>query len=92
MNGVAVPDDVELIQRSLGRFRLALGVAKRREVVLADQFLRGFVHRVGIERSRQAPGAADVEREIGAAIGDPVEIVPLLRGEPRLECFRHDIG
>ena len=69
MDGVAFPDDVELVERLLRRFRLAFGVAKGGEVVLADQLLRGGVHRVGVERPRQPPGVADVEREIGAAIG-----------------------
>ena len=90
VDGIAVSHDIELIERSLRRFRLAFGVAKGGEVVLADQSLRGRVHRVGIERPRQPPGAADVEREVGAAIGDPIEIMPLLRGEPRLETVRHD--
>ena len=35
---------------------------------------------------------ADVKREIGAAIGDPVEIVPLFCREARLEAIIDDIG
>ena len=58
--------------------------------MLANQPLRGGVHGLGIERPRQPPGAADVERQIGAAIGDAIEVVPPLGGKPRLECIRHD--
>ena len=88
---VAVAHDVELIERFLRRFGLAFGVAKRREIVLADQPLRGRVHRVGIERPRHAPDVAGIEREVGAAIDDAIEIMPPDRGEPRLECIRHDL-
>ena len=80
--------DVELVERLLRRFGLAFGVAKRGEIVLADQSLRGVMHRVGVERPRQPPDLADVEREIGAAIGDAIEVMALLRREPRLEAYR----
>ena len=60
--------DVELVERLHRRFGLAFGVAECGEVVLADQPLRGLMHRVGVERPRQPPDLADVEREIGAAI------------------------
>ena len=85
-------DDVELIERLLRRFRLALGVAKGREIVLADQPLRGRMHRVAYRAARHAPDTADIEREIGAAIGDAIEVMPLDRGEARLEIIGHDLG
>ena len=59
--------------------------------MLAEQALRGGMHRVGVEMARHPPGAADVEREIGAVVGDAIEVVPLLGGEPRLEIIRHDL-
>src|SRR5438874_260852 len=59
--------------------------------MLADQFLRGIVHRICVERAWQSPGTADLERQIGAAIGDSIAIVPAERGETRLECIRHDL-
>ena len=65
---VAVRDDVELVQRLLRRFRLAFGVAEGGEIMLAEQALRGRMHRVGIERPRHAPDAAGIERQIGARL------------------------
>jgi hypothetical protein len=60
--------------------------------VLADEFLRGSVHRVGIEQPGHAPDPADVEREIGAGVGDAIEIMPSCCGKPRLERIGHDFG
>ena len=74
---VAVARHVEPVERLHRRFRLAFGRAERGEVVLADQPLRGRVHRLGVERARHAPGAAAIEREIGAAVDDAIEIVAL---------------
>ena len=45
--------------------------------MLADQTLRGGVHRGRIERTRHAPGVAQIEREIGAAVEDAVEVMAL---------------
>ena len=39
----------------------------------------------GVERSRHAPGAAALEREIGAAVDDAIEIVPRARRKARVE-------
>ena len=89
---VAVPDDVELVERLLRRFGLALGIAKRREIMLAEQALRRGVHRIRIELARHPPASPDVEREIGAVVGDAIAIVALDRGEPRLEIIGHDLG
>ena len=50
--------DVEPVERLHRRIGLAFGGAEGGEVVLADQPLRGGVHRRGIERARHAPGAA----------------------------------
>ena len=54
---VAVARDVEQVEGFHRRFGLAFGGAEGGEVVPADQLLRGGVHRVGIERTRHAPGA-----------------------------------
>src|SRR5437763_7449406 len=89
--GVALPDHIKLIERLLWRFRLAFTVAKSREVVLADQFLRGIMHRICVEGAWQPPGTADLKRQIGAAIGNSITIVPADGGEARLECIRHDL-
>ena len=69
--------DVEPVERLDRRLGLAFGGAEGGEVVLADQPLRRRVHGVDIERARHAPGAVAIERQIGAAVDDAVEIVPL---------------
>src|SRR6202012_205212 len=83
--------NIELVERLLRRFRLAFGVTKRREVVLADQSLGGFMHRIGVELAWQTPDMTDLERQIGAAVADAIEIMTPFRREPRLEVIRHDL-
>ena len=89
---VAVARHVEPIERLHRRLRLAFGDAEGREIVLADQPLRRRVHRLGIERARHAPGARALQREIGAAVDDAVEIVPLPRREARVEIVGDLLG
>ena len=79
---------VEPVERLHRRFGLAFGGAEGREVVLADQPLRRRVHGVDIERARHPPGAVAIERKIGAAVDDAIEVVPLGRGEARVETCR----
>ena len=50
------------------------------------------MHRVGIEGARHTPGATGIEREIGAAVDDPVKIVALHRGRARVEIVGHAFG
>ena len=47
---------------------------------------------LGVERLADAPGAAALERQIGAAVDDEIEIVPLHRREARVEIVRHPLG
>ena len=60
--------------------------------MLAEQALRGGVHGFRIERARHAPGAPDVQRKIGAVIGDAIKVVALFRGKARFKIIRHDVG
>ena len=83
---------VKLIERLDRRFRLAFDVAEGGEIVLADEALRRDMHRRGVERLGDAPGAAALEGQIGAAIDDAIEIVPLDRGEARVEAVRRPLG
>ena len=46
--------------------------------MLAEQPLRGDVHRVRIEMARHAPASLDIEREVGAVVGDAIAVMPLL--------------
>jgi hypothetical protein len=56
LDRVADAADVEAVERLDRALRLALGGAEGREVVAADQALRGFVHCIGIEGDRDPPG------------------------------------
>ena len=92
VDGVAVPD-----RRRAGRASSSGDFAWHsvsRNVVkscLPTSRCARRMHRLGIERSRQPPDVADLERQIGAAIADAIKIMPLLRGEPRLEIIGHDL-
>ena len=85
---VPVARDVETIERLQRRFRLALGGAKRRKIVAADEHLCGLVHRGFIERTWHAPSAVDVECEVSAAIANAIAIVPLDGRKARIEIWR----
>src|SRR4051794_11512799 len=50
------------------------------------------MHCIAVERPRQPPGAADLEREIGPTIGNSIAIVSTNSRETRFECFRHDLS
>ena len=65
-------EPVERLHRRLG---LAFGRAERREIVLADQALRGSVHAAASSGrgTRQARPASSVK--IGAAVDDAIEIM-----------------
>ena len=56
--------------------------------MLADEALRRDMHRRAVERLGDAPGAAALEGQIGAAIDDAIEIVPLDGGEAGVEAVR----
>ena len=60
--------------------------------MLADETLRRDLHRRMVERLGDAPGAAALESQIGAAINDAIEIVALGRGEARVEVIRRHLG
>src|SRR5258707_277093 len=92
VNLLAAPIDVEAVERLDRRFGLALGGTEGGEVVPSDKALRRPMHRRRIERARDAPGALAVEREIGAAIDNAVEVMPFYGREPRVEIGRHDLG
>ena len=84
--------DIEAIERLDRRLGLALGGAKRREIVTADQPLRGRMHRFGVERARHVPRAILIERQVGAPIGNAVKIMPSDGGESRVEVRRGGFG
>ena len=89
---IAVARDIEPVERLYRRFGLALGRAKGREVVLADQPLRRRVHGCAVERPRHAPGAVLLQRQIGAPIDDAIEIMALDGREARIEIRRDLFG
>ena len=86
-----VAEDVELVERLFRRFRLALRIAERGEVVLAHEALRGRMHGIAVEPTRHAPDAPDIEREVRAGIGNAIEVVAPDGGKARLEIVWHDL-
>src|SRR5579863_2755172 len=50
------------------------------------------MHRIGVEWPRQAPSFADIDRQIGAGVPDPIAIVALPGGKPSLEIVRDNVG
>src|SRR6476646_8096824 len=89
---LAVAYDVDLVEGLDRRSRLALGRAEGGEVVPTDELLRGGVHGGVIERPRDAPGAILLQREVGAAVDDAVDVVPPRRREARVEVFGDTFG
>ena len=92
MDIVAHPIHVELIERLEGRFGLALGMPKSREVMMTDQPLRRRMHGGAVEGLGNAPGAPALEGEVGPPIDDAIEVVALERGKPRVERVAHLFG
>ena len=87
-----VADDVELVERLDRRLGLALGGAEGGEIVLAYQALRGSVHGGDIKRARHPPGTAGIERQIGPAVDDAIEVMTLHRRRPGVEVVRNAFG
>ena len=59
---------------------------------LPEKPLRGRVHRRDVERARHAPDAAALERKIGPAVDDAIEIVPPGRRKARIEIVGDPFG
>ena len=92
LDTVAVATHVEPLQRADRRIGLTFGGAKGREVVAADEPLRGRMHGVGVERALDVPGPAERHGEGRAPIVDHITIMPTDRREARLESFVHLTG
>src|SRR6185437_13345608 len=88
----AIAQNGEAIERLHRRLGLAFGGTEGGEIVPADQALRRLVHGGGIERARHAPDAVGLERQIGAAVDDAVEIVALDGRKSRVEVVRDLFG
>lgn len=67
-----------------GALGLAHGRAERREIVAADQPIRGSLHRTRIEHVAQVPDLAPPENRRGTTTEDAVSIAPPFRREPRM--------
>ena len=91
-NAFADMDHFASIQRFDWAFGLALGIAEGGEVVMAHKARRGDRHGMRIKPSAQAPGAAALQCEIGAAIDDDIFIDALLRREAGMELTVGDDG
>ena len=82
---VADPAQIERVERLERRLRLAQRIAKGREIVMADQMSGALAHRLDIERRRDLPHPAALQRRRRSPVQDPVEIDAAGRREPRVE-------
>ena len=73
-----------------GTLRLAGGGAERRKIVLAEQRLRGAVHRLGIERVVHMPDPVAQQRRARAAVQDAIAVGPPDRREARVPRLGRD--
>src|ERR1044071_4670634 len=79
MDLLAIRRDIENIERLDRRFRLAKRVAKGREILVPHEMPRAFLHRVRIERRRDMPYPATLQRGRRAPVQDAVEITTAAR-------------
>jgi hypothetical protein len=86
---VARPAHVQTVERLFRAFGLAFGRAEGREIVVADQNLRGRMHRVGVEAVMDMPHAAFVEDGPRAPVRDSIKIGALHGRETRVEIGRY---
>jgi hypothetical protein len=84
---VAAPLTAQCEEGTDGRRPVAL-LAEGREVVLADQWLGGGVHRVDVELARPGDDVAAGERVGRPAVAQPVDVPPFERGEAGVESVR----
>jgi len=82
---LAIPADIETIERLHRRASLAFDGAKTGEVVAAEQHLPGFVHRPGIKRPRHPPGAVALQHQGRPPVDDAIDIAPVRRRKPRMK-------
>ena len=80
----------KLVQGLYRRFSLAIGRAKAGEIMVTDEALRGFVHRLDIQRLQHMPCPPHIQREWREAVNDPIAISPLNRRKPRMEVAGYD--
>ena len=86
---IANPLDIQARQRFHRRSRLAFRRAKRCEIMLADEPLRRFVHRRGIEPPFDVPRLPLIKSQLRAAIIDAINIMPTGGGKARVEYIIH---
>ncbi len=73
---IALAPDPHLVQRLHRRLGLALQVAEGGEIVVADQDLRGLVHRLGVQGLSEMPDPPLVQGRGAATSEDAVEVAP----------------
>ena len=76
--------DLEPVERLDRAVRLAMDRAEGGEVVASDEMRRALGHRLDIERHRDVPDPAALERRRRAAVEDPIEVAPADAREARV--------
>jgi len=69
--------------------RLAFSRTERREIVLADERLSGFLHTRFIERIAHPTDAMRCERRSRRAVENEISVAARERAISRMECIRH---
>ena len=86
---IAAALDRDRLQVAPRMRRLAVHGAERAEVVLADQRLRGGVHRVGVERQALPAQVLAAQRRAHRAVEDAIAVAARARGKARVEIVGH---
>src|SRR5690554_1476343 len=84
--------DRNAVQRLYRTLCLTMDGAESREVMLSDQYLRGFVHSSCVQRGCNLPAMPLVEGKRRAPVGDFVNIAPADTIKARVPVIRHDIA
>ncbi len=91
MNFIANAAHIQPIQRFDRRFGLTFRGAKCREIMLADQILRAFVHGGDIQIARLMPDMAAFNDWRAAAAQNAIAVMPRQRRKARMKIGRGQI-
>ena len=88
-NQIAAAADLESAHRSDRRFRLAIGGAESAEIMVADQALRGLLHRPFIQAPVKPAYAPPKEPRALWPVEQPKNVAPFGGGKTRVELRAH---
>lgn len=88
-NQLAVTGNIQPVQRTDGAFRLTGNRSERREIMLAEQNLRGGVHGRHIKRMTHMPHPVGFDTGAGRAVQKSVPITATNGREAGAPCWVH---